>query len=132
MMGTFARRGNTEGHGAMARVFRGKIAMPLDDHDPCTRTSAILFELDAPPRVVLGWPICGVHDANRLGDLLAVRRTRLFERFLEDPPVALAAETVLRHPRLAGPLLEVGDQLLLSLLGPVRDDNQHAFHEILA
>ena len=30
MMGTFARRGSTEGHGAMARVFRGKIAMPRD------------------------------------------------------------------------------------------------------
>ena len=68
----------------------------------------VLVELEPSAREELRRPVGRVHPADRLRHLLAVGGAGLLERVLQDPDVAVRRDAVLRHPRLAGALLELG------------------------
>src|SRR6266508_5475703 len=94
----------------------GLAALPL--HDDRRRADA------APPLVVANAPrrerggrgtAREIELRDRLTDGLRVRRLRPFRRFLDDPHVRVRHERVLRHERLARPLLESLDEIVLAL-----------------
>src|SRR6516162_7608474 len=104
--------------------------LPLEDHQRRVDTAALFIELDVVPGEVLGRALARVHGPDCLGDLAAIGKTRLFDRFFEDPHVTIRAQAVLGEPRLTGALLELVDELTLTLVAPIGDGDQDAFEHV--
>src|SRR5262249_12216292 len=104
--------------------------LPLVDHKRRVDAAALAVELDVVAGEVPGPALGCVHGPNGLRDLLAGRKTRLFDRLLQDPHVPIGAQAILGEPRLAGALLELVDKLALAVVAPIGYGDECSFERV--
>ena len=79
---------------------------------------------------IFGRALARIHGTDGVCHLVALGSAGFFRRLLENPHVTVGAQAVLGEPRFAGALLELVNELTLTVIAPVGDRYQRSFERV--